>query len=171
MQQLVVDLLVGADGEGQPALGSGDSSGSFQEGSAQGLRRGEAPEGASLPGGGALRWLADHLQLAAEVVGRHGSGEIELVADQRAGGHVIELGLGLELGEHTLLGAPSVVQAHRVAGGLGLVGQHHGELVVPGDGLEEIELDRAFRAWRWRVRSTSRRKRRGQLLGFQRSSK
>ena len=141
MQQLVSDLVVGADGESQHTVGSGDPSGSLDEGSPDGVELVEAPESRAGGRGGSVGWLDGHLELAVEVVGEDGGEQVELVAGEGAGGDVVELPLGLQLGEDAFLGSAAVVEADHGGGGDGLVGEHHGVAELGVDGLEQVELD------------------------------
>jgi hypothetical protein len=65
-------------------------------------------------------------------VGEDGAEHVELITQAGARGHVVELVVGLELGEQALLGAAAVVEGQQ-GGGL--------DTLVGDDDLELIALD------------------------------
>jgi len=71
------------------------------------------------------------LQLAAEVVGECGAGEEDLIGQKPAHADVAGVGLGLELGEDSLLGPAPLMEGNEMPGAEGVVGHDDLEL-VPG---------------------------------------
>jgi len=55
---------------------------------------------------------------------QHGCDEMDLIAGFSAGGHIVHLGLRLELGKDTFLGTPSIVEAQYLFGREWLVGNN-----------------------------------------------
>src|SRR6202163_1450642 len=144
MQQLISNGLVGTESEGEPALRPGESSRPLDELMAHRVKPLELPEGRAL-GGRAASWLAScHLQFPVEIVGQRGGEQEDLVPGERLRGDVVELPVGFQFSEASLLGASAVVIADHLFGANRLVGYEDLELVAALLGNKEVELDRSF---------------------------
>ena len=116
MQQLGFHAGIGAHCQREPSLWAGQPSGALDEFAPQGAKLLELPQWRALFGGVPFLFITTHLHLPAEVMCQRGREEIDLIAGLFAGRHVVHLGLRLEFGENTLLGAASIMEAQRLPG-------------------------------------------------------
>jgi hypothetical protein len=144
MEQVVAHGFVGAHGEGEFALGTGEAAGTLDNAVAQGVEGLECPGRGALGGCRLAAGHGEHLHFTGEVVGYHSAQGIHLVSVEVAGGDDFEGGVLLGVAENRLLGAAPVVKFDDRTGAVALVG--HDDLVVVLEiaRLEQVELQRAL---------------------------
>ena len=91
-------------------MGSSQPPASLDEFVTDGSRLLEYPESGAFRGCRAVGPSDGHLKFVIQVVSKHCRQEVQLVAREPAGGHVVQVALALQLGEHVLLACPTVVE-------------------------------------------------------------
>ena len=115
MQQFVLHVRIGGQGQREAAFGSRQAAGPLDQPHSAGAETHERPPRGALFGGAARRLACRHLQFPVEVVGRDRREQPGLIRAAASAGDVIHLGLGLQLREERLLGAAPVVKRQELA--------------------------------------------------------
>ena len=134
-------MVIAVHDEGERALRTDQASGALDEGAGEGLVFHERPQRGALGSIPCAGLVHGHLQLAAEVVGECGTGEEDLIGQEPAHADVAGVGLGLELGEDSLLGSASLMEGDEMPGAEGMVGHDDLELEPGLVRNEEVVLE------------------------------
>ena len=144
VQQACFDPGVGADRECQETLWPTETAGAVQQGLAECAHLLEDPQARSFGRRASCARGGLHLQFSRQIVGEQFGQQIGLIAIEGTHRHVIEVAVGLQLGEDSFLGAASLVEGHHSPGSDGLVRHDHLELIPVLVGHEQVQLDRTF---------------------------
>ena len=141
LAHFVLESPIRVERQDRMALWPGQSSRPLHELASDGTHLLELPKGRTFGGGGAIRFMGLHLKLPVQIVGEHGAEQVGLVGGKSRSRDILKMPLGLELGESSFLGTPTIVKSHGCPSPDCLVGNDDLELVSEGVRLEEIQLD------------------------------
>src|SRR5208337_4746932 len=110
MRHFLPGDLVAAQREAEASMGPSQPPSSLDELVTDGGRFLEDPESGAFGGCRAVGPSDDHLKFAIQVMSKHCRQEVQLVARESTGGHIVQVALALQLGEHISLACPTVVK-------------------------------------------------------------